>query len=184
MKKILFPVIVMMAVLMAGQPAFAQGNEPDQEKKVAYNLINEYGFFVGGMNGVNGVFVNGVRVNNEVVGIGLGYSLDVEVGQSVPMFLNYRHYFNSPRKLKPLLNVALGTSLYFWNNSYFTYTDPNSYEMEEHMENYHKFGLYATLASGFKVKAFSFTAGFFMKTDPRMNQRFGGGIDVKVGYTF
>ena len=46
------------------------------------------------------------------------------------------------------------------------------------------FGLYATIASGFKVKAFSFTAGFFLRTSPIYNNAFSGGIDVKVGYTF
>jgi hypothetical protein len=41
--------------------------------------------------------------------------------------------------------------------------------------------LYGTIAAGFKVKAFSFTSVFFLKS---WNKEFFGGVEVKVGYTF
>ena len=51
--------------------------QEQQNKKVAYNFINEYGFFIGKNVGWTGVFVNGVAFNqNDIVGLGLGYGLN------------------------------------------------------------------------------------------------------------
>ncbi|MCR4680991.1 MAG: hypothetical protein K5636_05200 [Bacteroidales bacterium] len=188
MKKTLLSVLMVAAVLLVGKPAFAQDNSSEQEPKVAYNFINEYGFFLGGFFmdeaiGFNGVFINGVRIQNEVVGIGVGYSTDALNGQSIPLFLNYRHYFKTEKTLKPMINVAVGTNYYFWKTRFYTYTDPNSYDTETHYVNHHGFGLYATMSSGFKVKAFSFSAGLFLRSIPR-DKSLCGGLDVKVGYTF
>jgi hypothetical protein len=177
---------MLAALLLASQTISAQTTTP--EKKISYNMINEYGFFLGGTCGFNGIFVNSIKFNrtNDLLGIGVGYSIDTDNGQGIPLFLNYRHYFDRPRAVKPLINIAAGTTFNFWND-YYWYDDPyyvgNDVIYGEPVKG-HGFGLYATIASGFKVKAFSFTAGFFLRTSPYYYNNFNGGIDVKVGYTF
>ena len=159
--------------------------QDQQEKKITYNFINEYGFFVGKQIGWTGVFVNGISIKqNDNIGIGIGYGLNTGTFQEIPLFLNYRHYFDRDRKLKPLINIAAGAALHFWTEeksviihneygSYYDYID----------ENKHGIGMYATIAGGFRVKALSFTGGFFFRTFPN-DKGFSGGIEAKVGYTF
>ena len=163
--------------------------QEQQEKKIAYNFINEYGFFVGKNAGMTGVFINGISIKGtDNIGIGVGYGLNSGTFQEIPLFLNYRHYFDRGRKLKPLINIAAGVGFHFWTNEY-DYFDPNNldpwgnptyYYVEE---NKHGIGLYSTIAGGFRVKAFSFTGGFFFRTFPNVKE-FSGGIEAKVGYTF
>lgn len=191
MRKNVFITIMLAVLLLASQSVSAQsGTTPQPEKKISYNMINEYGFFLGGTVGFNGIFVNSIKFNrtNDLLGIGVGYSIDTDNGQGIPLFLNYRHYFDRPRALKPLINIAAGTTFNFWNDYYWYddiyYDDDDIYYGEPTYVKGHGFGLYATIASGFKVKAFSFTAGFFLRTSPYYDNNFNGGIDVKVGYTF
>lgn len=161
--------------------------QEQQNKKVAYNFINEYGFFIGKNVGWTGVFVNGVAFNqNDIVGLGLGYGLNTASFQEVPLFINYRHYFDRGKTLKPLINVAAGVGLHFWTEEvgspvYDPYGYISYYDYEE--VGKHGVGLYATISGGFRVKALSFTGGFFFRTFPNQ-QGFNGGIEAKVGYTF
>jgi len=160
--------------------------QEQQEKKIAYNFINEYGFFVGKNVGWTGVFVNGIAINqNDAVGIGVGYGLNTGTFQEVPLYLNYRHYFDRGRKLKPLINIAAGVALHFWEEDVqIPYTNEYGYQSSYwDIENRWGIGLYSTIAGGFRVKALSFTGGFFFRTFPNV-KGFSGGIEAKVGYTF
>ena len=161
--------------------------QEQQEKKIAYNFINEYGFFVGKNVGWTGVFINSIAFKqNDLIGLGVGYGINTASFQEVPIYFNYRHYFDMGKKLKPLINVAAGVGLHFWTdeisvpvyapNGYVSY-----YDYVE--ESKHGVGLYATLSGGFRVKALSFTGGFFFRTFPSQ-PGFNGGIEAKVGYTF
>lgn len=167
-------ILCMLACLCFVSQLSAQNND----KKISYNMINEYGFYAGNTFGFEGVFINSIKFNktNDLLGIGLGYTVDGDNGQGIPMFLNYRHYFDRGRTLQPLFNAAVGATYYFGYEDY--YLCDNLYYPDNK-----GFGLYASLASGFKVKAFSFTAGFFMKSSPAYDN-FNGGINIKVGYTF
>ena len=160
--------------------------QEQQEKKIAYNFINEYGFFVGKQIGWTGVFVNGISIKqNDNIGIGVGYGLNTGTFQEIPLFLNYRHYFDRGRKLKPLINVAAGADLHFWTNEYSlpVYNEYGIAYYDYIEENKHGVGMYATIAGGFRVKALSFTGGFFFRTFPN-EKGFSGGIEAKIGYTF
>lgn len=190
MKKKLLPIVAVMfcAMFLLSNAAVAQ-NQTNEQKKISYNFINEYGFFIGKHVGFTSVFVNGIKIkNSDAIGIGIGYGLNSGNFQELPIFLNYRHYFNQGKKLVPLINIGIGTSLHFWDD-YLHYYDPSGYYQEA---SDHQFGvgLYSTIASGFTVKAFSFTAGLFFRTfPPHLNSQsyksdFSGGIEVKVGYTF
>ena len=123
MRKNVFITFMLAALLLASQTVSAQSSDqtPSSDKKISYNMINEYGFFVGGVLGVNGTFVNSIKFNrtNDLLGIGVGYSIDSDNGQGIPMFLNYRHYFDRPRALKPLINIAVGTTFNFWSRDYW-----------------------------------------------------------------
>ena len=160
--------------------------QEQQEKKIAYNFINEYGFFIGKQIGWTGVFVNGISIKqNDNIGIGIGYGLNSGSFQEVPIFLNYRHYFDRGRKLKPLINIAAGAALHFWTEERSVpIYDGHGYVYHDYIEeNKHGVGVYATIAGGFRVKALSFTGGFFFRTFPNV-KGFSGGIEAKVGYTF
>lgn len=161
--------------------------QEQQNKKIAYNFINEYGFFLGKNVGWTGVFINSIAFNqNDLIGVGIGYGLNTASYQEVPIFFNYRHYFESGKTLKPLINVAAGIGLHYWNEEvgepvYDQYGHINYYDY--HDVNKHGAGLYATISGGFRVKALSFTGGFFFRTFPK-NPGFNGGIEAKIGYTF
>jgi len=160
--------------------------QDNNDKKISYNMINEYGLYAGNTFGFEGIFINSIKFNNtnDLLGIGLGYSADVENGHGIPMFLNYRHYFDRGKTVKPLFNIAAGATYYFgnYNDFYFSDIDPDYNYYYGYYDN--GFGLYATIASGFRAKAFSFTAGFFVRSAPRDFSTMTGGITVKVGYTF
>jgi hypothetical protein len=161
------------------------------QKAISYSFINEYGTFLGGAFGFTGVFVNGIKFNKtqDMIGIGIGYEFDSESEQSLPIFVNYRHYFPGKRALKPLVNIGAGLRISFWdewihwNEPY--YDEYGNYYCD-HWYGYSESkiapGLYLTMAAGFKVKALSFTSGFFMKSCGAKN--FFGGVEMKVGFTF
>ena len=193
MRKNVFITTLLAVLLLASQSVFAQsaGQTPQSEKRFSYNMINEYGIYGGSTIGFNGVFINSLQFNrsNTLLGIGVGYSIDATNGQGIPMFLNFRHYFDRGRKLQPLINIAAGTTFHFWNDYYWhdVYYDDDDIiygKPVTDVQRCHGFGLYTTIASGFRVKALSFTAGFYLRTNPANNNSFGAGIDVKVGYTF
>ena len=176
-------VVLFIAILCGLGTLSAQEQQP---KKVAYNFINEYGFFVGKRVGWTGVFINGVALKeDDVIGLGVGYGLNNATFQEVPLFLNYRHYFDRGRRLKPLINVAAGVGFHFWDEDIrVPFTNEYGYDSYTwETVNKHGVGLYATIAGGFRVKALSFSGGFFFRTFPNQTG-FNGGIEAKVGYTF
>ena len=179
MKKItliIFAALFMaMPILTYAQQESSPKEEPKAEKKISYSFINEYGLFVGGTVGFTGVFVNGIRFNKtqDLLGIGLGYELDSRAGQSMPIYVNYRHYFPSKNMLKPLINVGVGARLTFDNYCYDCWGGKSGITVMP--------GMYATIAGGFKVKAFTFTSGAFLKS---VQEDFYAGFEIKCGFTF
>ena len=183
---------VLTAIAVLGITLFCglgtlSAQEQQQEKKVAYTFINEYGFFIGKNVGWTGVFINGVSIKqNDVIGIGLGYGLNTASFQEVPLFVNYRHYFDRGKRLKPLINVAAGVGFHFWTEdvAYPVYNQYGYVDYYDYVdESSSGVGLYATISGGFRVKALSFTGGFFFRTFPQ-KPGFNGGIEAKIGYTF
>jgi hypothetical protein len=200
MKKI---TLIIFAILFMATPMLSYGQQEPQtnenakaEKPISYSFINEYGFYTGGTIGFTGIFVNGIKFNKtqDVIGLGVGYEIDpgpfnanAASSQSIPLFVNYRHYFPGKKNLKPLVNIGIGLRISFWQewiSWYERWYDEYGYWYDMwygHSEQRVTLGLYATMAAGFKVKAFSFTSGFFMKS---WNDKYFGGVEVKVGFTF
>ena len=180
-----FSLIIFAAILMA-TPMLSFGQQEtstneNTEKNISYSFINEYGFSIGGTFGFTSVFINGIRFNKtqDLIGIGIGYEADYRSEQSLPIFVNYRHYFpamGKKKQLQPLVNIGLGVRISFWEEWFYGSWGWYGYSKQRVTP-----GLYATIASGFKVKAFSFTSGFFMKS---WNDEYFGGVEVKVGFTF
>lgn len=172
--------VALCAVFCLSAPTLSGQEQP--VKKIQYNFINEYGGFFGKNAGFTGVFVNGIAINQiDAIGIGVGYGLNSATFQELPLFINYRHYFDRGRRLMPCINIALGAAFHFWEDEIAIPNEHGWYDYN--YENRHGVGLYSTIAGGFKVKAFSFTGGFFFRTFPS-DDSFNGGIEVKVGYTF
>ena len=178
MKKIIS--IITLLLVLSSSSLFSQENKD----KITYSFINEYGlFFGGGVNegtiGLTSVFVNGIKCNDiNFYGIGIGYESDLFSGQSIPMFFNYRHFFPSNKKLKPLINVALGARFSYWTESNIILDYYGNIIYEDIQRN--AFGFYSTVAAGFNVNAFSFTSGLFLKS---VQEHFIAGFEVKAGFT-
>jgi len=143
-----------------------------QEKKVSYTFLNEYGMYAGWDVGATGVFVNGICFNKtqDEIGIGVGCEFGVASGLSFPIFINYRHYFPKREKIQPLINVAVGTRLTSWYGTGPWYP-----------------AFYSVVAAGFRVKAFSFNSGIYVKSlawnKYHNTNDFFGGVEIKLGYT-
>ena len=171
-----------MPMFSFGQQETSTKENTEKEKNISYSFINEYGFFGGGTFGFTSIFVNGIRFNKtqDLIGIGVGYEADFRSEQSLPIFANYRHYFpamGKKKQLQPLVNIGFGVRISFWEEWFYdSWGGWYGYSKQRVTP-----GLYATIASGFKVKAFSFTSGFFMKS---WNDEYFGGVEVKVGFTF
>ncbi|MDR0206584.1 MAG: hypothetical protein LBI45_04940 [Bacteroidales bacterium] len=200
MKKLsIIAFILLMAVpfFSFGQNETKTSENSKPEKFASYTFINEYGIYFGNTVGFTSIFVNGVRFNKtqDVLGIGIGYEIDtysesryywigIEGAQNVPIFINYRHYFPGKRAFKPLVNVATGIRLNFWreySNGWIWIDNPYYDSPYYFNEPYFSLGFYGTVAAGFKVKALSFTSGFFLKS---WDGFFYGGMEMKVGFTF
>jgi len=173
---ILATVFAVVPALSFGQETIIASGNSKKEKSLSYSIINEYGFSVGGVGAYpflegTGVLVNGIRFNKtrEEVGIGIGVNFFYfsSSERAYPIFLNYRYYFSSKTKLKPLINVAIGTQLRFFD-----------YEGERQTR---ELGFYGTIATGFKVEAISFTPGLFIKS---RRGDLHSGIEIKAGFTF
>jgi hypothetical protein len=174
-------VIIICSIIFFITNALCFGQEietAEKEKKIAYSFFAEYGFGVGGLSygevsmDFTGVLVNGISFNKkqDMVGIGIGCDLFFVISvQAYPIFVNYRHYFSSKTKYKPLINIAIGTEFSSWNRQHRI----SSFA-----------GLYTTVASGFRYKALSFTSGFFVKSWEMEEFHFRYGVEIKVGYTF
>ena len=172
--------LIILAIILTLKPvlSFSQEMENTEKRKnISYAFINEYGFSFNApypfFMAINSVFVNGIRFNKtqDEVGIGIGYDFYF-IWQTFPIFANYRHYFPSKKSIKPHINIGLGTQLSFYRGH-----EP----WEDHKLQCYE-GLYATLATGFKIKAFSFSVGGFAKSLHR--EIFFGGGEIKMGFTF
>ena len=134
--------------------------------KSSYVFITEHGMSLGGdIVSYTGVFINNICFNktSDIVGLGVGVEYGIASGLSIPIFANYRRYFPSNRNLKPLLNIAIGSRLTAWYGVNGTWRPD----------------FYSTIASGFRVKAFSFTSGLYIKS---LDGVFWGGFEIKLGY--
>ena len=158
-------IFILVSVFCFGQETPKIDENFPKEKNISYSFITEHGMYMW-WAGYAGVFVNGICFNKtqDLAGIGIGLEYDIASGPSYPIFLNYRHYFPNKAKLEPLINIAVGTRLCAW------------YSWQPSM-----LGLYTTVASGFRVKSFSFSSGLFVKS---LNSDFFAGFEIKLGYTF
>lgn len=172
MKKLIATLLLLCVASYAGKA------QTEETKDLRYGLIAEFGMYGGYKNfGATAIFVNNIVIKEKfVAGIGLGMEMEIADAYSIPMFFNFRYYLPSKSKknFQPLINAALGMRLCM--QDFYHYDE---YGREEISVDFYP-GLYATLTTGFKVKAFSFTTGLFFKT----GDWFYGGVEVKCGFTF
>jgi len=167
---------------------FAQENET--KSKIKYSNITEFGFLTTSPQGfsfeattAHGFSIK--KIHHFGLGMGIGVNLlftKDNVGTAyMPLFLNYRFYFNPNKSFSPHLNVSLGAAI------------PQDGG-----------GVYSSATMGFKAGKFSFSSGVsFMAIyrneswydpiyDPYVisnysqsyRWRFPVGITLKWGFTF
>jgi len=170
---------ILTPILSYGQEAATTDKKTKQDCKVSYVFISEFGCYIGDGFAFTNVFVNGIRFNKkkDILGIGLGYETEFVSFQYIPIYLNYRHYFRVKKSINPFLNVGIGTRISF-GNGYYPYRYNSSC----------KAGFYSVVSAGVKVKAFTLSSGFFVKSFGFSNfahlNGFFGGMEVKAGFTF
>jgi len=179
MKKIQF--LLLMCILGVAGIVNAQ-EEQISEKKVSYSFFTEYGLSAGTCLGeyhppfveITGIFVNSICFNKKQDMIGIGVGCDafyLVIMPTIPIFVNYRHNFPSKTNLKPFINVALGARFCAWD--------------------WREYGLYSTIAGGFRHKSLSFNLGILIKSlndgifiKSLNNGNYFGGVEIKIGYIF
>ena len=161
---------LLILIVLITMPTLSFGQDTDINayhlKEFSYVFITEHGMSLGGdIVSYTGVFINNICFNktSDIVGLGVGVEYGIASGLSIPIFANYRRYFPSDRNLKPLLNIAIGSRLTAWYGVNGTWRPD----------------FYGTIASGFRVKAFSFTSGLYVKS---LDGDFFGGFEIKLGY--
>lgn len=139
MKKIILASL--MAILFVG--AYAQ--EQEDEPKIKYSNITEFGFMMASPKGIGfeATTVNGFSINKKHclgLGIGIGaqaYNEYYYGGTAyTPIFANYRLYFQPNKTFSPHINVAFGGLMV---------SDGE--------------GFYSSVSAGFRAGKFSFSSG-------------------------
>lgn len=163
MKKLVL--LSLFVLVLAVSPVFVAAQTDSQAGR--FSVINEYGPFFGKNTvGFTGTFVGGYTFSNqkEMLGLGVGYEVGGDIGQGLPVFLNFRHIFKPDRGFTPIVNVAAG----------IRYCVPNYYHLDQSI------GYYLTISSGFQAKLFSFSGGLFFKSYG--TNSFYTGLEIKCGY--
>ncbi|MDR0364660.1 MAG: hypothetical protein LBH92_06565 [Bacteroidales bacterium] len=135
---------ISLTVLMSLILAFTTAQERDQEAKITYSNITEFGFFMASPRGVafEATTMNGFAINKQHClgfGIGIGFQSYEEyesVAVYTPIFVNYRLYFKPGERFSPHINASLGSFL----------LDDGE-------------GLYSSFSAGFRAGKFSFSSG-------------------------
>ncbi|HHT52031.1 MAG: hypothetical protein PHR19_00540 [Bacteroidales bacterium] len=190
MKKFIVLTISLLLLSIHGLNA-----QEDPTSKPAYRFFNEYGLFAGRASfGIAGIFVNGVEIDQtHFVGIGTGYDVGLLEGQGIPLFLNYRYFFDKGYKIKPFMNMALGTRWASWKE-YQVFRDEDGHYYTEPFCRYKRegLGIYSTFGVGFTLKAFSFTTSIYYRARPEVKvspdqvidgMRHCTGMEIKVGFS-
>jgi hypothetical protein len=111
--------------------------------------------------------VNGISIDKKhYIGIGGGIWAGTHphafiLDGAIPLYANYRLYFQPDAKFSPHINVAIGTQ---WSVGY---------------------GFYSSFACGFRVKKFSLSCGIPFMTIPCVDHlHYLSGFFLKLGFVF
>jgi len=161
--------IAFSAFLLAAVSAFSQENET--KENIRYSNITEGGFIATSPKGFGfeATTVNGFSMNKQhCLGLGLGFGYLMSLSDDyfylhMPVYFNYRLYFNPEKSFTPHLNIALGGVM-----------------IEEGG------GLYSAVTLGFKVYKFSFSSGIsFMAINGDVEKTYERSrVDPYSGYTY
>jgi len=148
---------ILATILLSGV-AYAQENG---NENMTYSNITEFGFRAVSPRGIafDATTVNGFAINKQhLLGIGIGiggsfqyndfididngygnysYSYSVPGAAYMPIYFNYRCYFNPQKKFSPHVNVSLGGLM-----------------------TQDGYGGYSSITAGFRAGRFSFASGF------------------------
>ena len=175
--------VIVLGTLMCCSFLFLQAQN-EQKSNINYANITEWGFLGSPSEryfSFEGTTVNGIAIRGHVMGLGLGIGIGGGEQSSsfvyIPLYLNYRYYFNYDQKFTPHVNVAFGG-----------------------VSRYESLGIYSSLTTGFRAAKFSFSSGVFLQAYEVEQYRYddfgnytGGtykevivpcGIILKLGFAF
>jgi len=121
---------------------------------------------------------NNILINDKLsIGLGTGFEYTLFLDIGIPIFVDCRYYFNSPKNIKPFIDIGCGTIITMYGEHFTIFQD----------EFYLKRpGLYFNCSSGFMVKHFQFNAGINIITQENKNDSFNLKLDavIKCGFNF
>lgn len=194
--------IIILSISLFFLTIYGLNAQKDLSPSYVYRFFNEYGFFTGstwenseygiineGEFGITGIFVNGVQIGKtHFLGLGLGYEGGVTIGQGIPIFLNYRYFFDKGYKVKPYMHLSMGTRYAFWDEERY-YEEVNEFGYDVYISDpiaRSGMGIYSSLGVGFTAHAFSFSTSIFYRSRPGENLKgikSFTGVEVKAGFT-
>ena len=168
-------VLAVIALLAASVSLFAQ--EKGGNENIRYSNITEFGVFTTSPLGIaiEATTVQGFSIDKQhYIGLGIGFGGSFHSANNtayMPIFANYRYYFNPNKVFSPHTNIALGG---------MAVRDGE--------------GIYSAITMGFKAGHFSFSSGLsFMAIHAaqRYDYRYFNktwyypfGITLKCGFSF
>ncbi|MDR3048128.1 MAG: hypothetical protein LBU51_11090 [Bacteroidales bacterium] len=177
--------------------------------KISYTPSLEFSPFVGSSHwaagdntvtaGIAGTFTNSIAFKNKyLLGVGTGFEFTLfDDCFAIPLYANFKFFFNAKKQIKPFFNVSLGTRLECFSKYENVVLNKTSEWIETRIESKTICfpEAYFNISFGFKVKYFIFSAGYLFKTgqytyyqldnDYTYKEKFiTSALEIKVGVMF
>ena len=109
-------------------------------------------------------YIAGLRLNpSNYIGLGIGVQTQWSLGTFMPVYINYKHLFDSSRPFSPMVSVSAGTDInltYLEVNPYLEIGYGYNYSITPHNKIYSLIGIDFMMDCGCPIIGPSFRVGF------------------------
>ena len=109
-------------------------------------------------------YIGGLRLNSSnYIGLGIGIQTEWRLGTFAPIYINYKHLFNSTKQVSPMISLSAGTDInltYSEVNPYFEFGYGYSYSLTPDNKIYSLIGIEFMMDFGCPIIGPSFRVGF------------------------